>query len=113
MIVGASYTIGPVIFGAHYLRSFSEGDQTTATGRNANGVQTVFSTTTVSGGQRLEQGVAAGSTYTLAPGVSLYASYIWMHRRQNGFNFLTNASNNAAGNSTNAQVFALGTSFAW
>ena len=113
IIVGASYTIGPVIFGAHYLRSFSEGDQTTATGRNANGVQTVFSTTTVSGGQRLEQGVAAGSTYSLAPGVSLYASYIWMHRRQNGFNFLTNASNNAAGNSTNAQVFALGTSFAW
>ncbi len=113
MIVGASYTIGPVIFGGHYLRSFSEGDQTTATGRNANGVQTVFTNTVVAGGQRLEQGAAAGATYTLAPGVSLYASYIWEHRRQNGYNFLTGASNNAAGNSTNAQVFALGTSFAW
>ena len=37
-VVGASYTVGPVIVGAHYLRSYSQGDQTTATNRNSIGV---------------------------------------------------------------------------
>ena len=36
-IIGASYAIGPVIFGAHYLRSFSMGDQVTATGVSTTG----------------------------------------------------------------------------
>jgi predicted porin len=112
-VVGATYAIGPVIFGAHYLRSFSEGDQVTATGRNAFGAATTFSSTVVSGGQRREQGVAAGATYSLAPGVSLYLSTIWMERKQNGFNFITSASNNALNNKISEAVYAVGTSFAW
>ena len=111
LIVGASYTIGPVIFGAHYLRSFSEGDQQTATNATIFGVP--IPTTAVHGGQRYEEGVAAGATYSLAPGIALYASGVWQERRQNGFNFLTGASNNALNNKVSGSVLALGTSFAW
>ncbi len=129
LIVGSTYTIGPIIFGAHYMRSFSEGDQATATGFNpANGVRlpTTGTSGAVTGGQRLEQGVAAGATYSLAPGVALYASYIWEKRRQTGYDFLTGGQNGVVGstlaaangvkgvgNKTDASVFALGTSFAW
>ena len=122
-IIGASYAIGPVIFGAHYLRSFSMGDQVTATGVSTTGAAVAG---LASGGNRFETGAAAGATYTLAPGITLYASYIWEHRRQSGFNFLTGGQNGVAGstlaasngtigtgNTTNSQVFALGTSFAW
>lgn len=113
LIVGGTYTIGPVIVGAHYLRSFSEGDQQTATGRSVFGAPVAFNGTTVAGGQRLEQGVGAGGTYSLAPGVAVYLSYIWEQRRQNGFNFLTGASNSPAGNKVDGSVLAIGTSFAW
>ena len=110
-IVGASYTVGPVIFGAHYLRSQSQGDQATATNRSSTGVPLALGG--VTGGQRVETGVAAGATYSLAPGLSLFASYVYEERKQNGFNFLTGQSNNALGNKTSAQVFAVGTGFAW
>ena len=110
-IVGASYTVGPVIFGAHYLRSQSQGDQATATGRSSTGIP--LAAGGVTGGQRMETGVAAGATYSLAPGLSLFASYIYNERKQNGYNFLTSTSNNALGNKTSAQVFAVGTGFAW
>ncbi len=120
LIVGASYAIGPVIFGAHYLRSFSEGDQVTATGVSTLGAPVAG---LVSGGQRFEEGAAAGATYTMAPGITLYLSYIWEHRHQNGFNFLAGTQNSTiagaaggvkgTGNTTDAQVLAIGTSFAW
>ena len=110
-VVGASYTIGPVIVGANYLSSFTEGDRQTATNRNQNtGANTG---TTVAGGRRHEQGIAAGGTYSIAPGVALYLSYIWEERKQRGFNFITGQSNNALFNKTDASVLAVGTSFAW
>ena len=111
VIVGASYTIGPVIFGAHALRSQSQGDQQTATNRTGTGA--ALAAGSVLGGQRVESGIAAGATYSLAPGVSLFASYLYQERKQNGFNFISGASNNAANNKTTAQVFAVGTGFAW
>ena len=111
LLVGASYTIGPLIFGAHYLRSFSQGDQQTATNATIFGVP--IATTAVHGGQRYEEGVAAGATYSLAPGIALYLSGEWQERRQNGYNFLTSTSNNALGNKVSSSVYAVGTSFAW
>lgn len=116
-IAGATYTFGPVIFGGHYLWSWSPGDQQTATGFSAtnNTVREVFSTATglVSGGQRFETGAAAGATYSLAPGLALYLSYVWEQRKQNGYNFVTGASNNPNNNKTDASVIAVGSSFAW
>ena len=101
---GFSYTIGPVVLGAHYLDYKSAGDIGNA----------------VLGRQRREQGVAAGATYSLAPGLSLFASYVYNQRKQNGFNFLTGAGVSAAApggatanNKVTSQIFALGTAFSW
>lgn len=100
-LVGASYTFGPAVVGAHYLDYKSAGDTYNA----------------LLGRQRREQGVAAGATYTLAPGLSLFASYLWIQRKQNGFNFVTGETNGVPNsvnaNKLTAQAFALGTSFRW
>ncbi len=105
-LVGVSYTVGPVIVGAHYLDYKSAGD-------NLNGIL---------GRQRREQGIAAGATYSLAPGVSVFASYLWDQRKQNGFDFLTGqgvtATNIATGgtqthNKVIGQVIGTGISFQW
>ncbi len=102
-IVGASYTIGPVIFGASWLDYIHPNGQ-------------VPSATV---GSMREQGAAAGLTYSLAPGVSLLASYLWGEQKQGGVNLAAN-SVNAAGafpaglnNKIHEQILAVGTSFAW
>lgn len=117
LIVGGTYTIGPVIVGMQYLRSNSMGDQATATNfktvNAASGLGLPVPAGGVAGGQRLEQGFAAGATYSLSPGVSVFLSGEWVERRQNGYNFITGASNNASNNKVQGSVVALGTSFAW
>ena len=118
-LVGASYAIGPLIVGFHVLRDWYEGDRTTATNENQTTGALVGGA--IRGGRRRDEGVAAGATYTLAPGVSLYASYIFEEAKQRGYNFVTGSTNlsatsTAAGNLHNKldqQVFAIGTSFAW
>jgi len=107
ILVGASYTVGPLVVGAHYLDYKSAGDAANA----------------FFGRQRREQGFAAGGTYSLAPGLSLFASYVYNQRKQSGYNFLTNQGvSTAAGagtggnpynNKVTSQVFALGTGFSW
>jgi predicted porin len=102
-IVGATYTFGPLIVGASYLDSGSPGSQ------GANNLA-------AGGHQRREQGIAAGGTYTLAPGVSLFLSYLWSQRKQNGYNFETGATTGAAAsqfNKVDGQILSVGTSFAW
>jgi len=101
---GFSYTAGPVVVGAHYLNYKSAGDI-------GNAAQ---------GRERREQGVAAGGTYSLAPGLSLFASYVFNERKQNGYNFVTGQgvsaatpNGNAFSNKVTSQIFALGTSFTW
>ena len=90
--------------GAHYLNYKSAGDVGLA----------------VQGNQRREQGFAAGATYSLAPGLSLFASYLYNERKQNGFNFVTGQSvtaatprGNAFNNKVTSQAFALGAGFSW
>ncbi len=101
---GFSYTTGPIVVGAHYLNLKTAGDTGNA----------------FFGRQRREQGVAAGGTYSLAPGLSLFVSYLYSERKQNGFNFITGQGVNAAApggnafnNKVSAQVFAVGTGFSW
>lgn len=99
-LVGTSYTIGPVVVGAHYL--------------NYKYVGNVAAT--LAGRQKQDVGFAAGATYSLVPGVSLYASYVYMQTRQNGVNQVTGETtgNGAAlHNKEVANVFGLGTSFRW
>jgi hypothetical protein len=103
-LVGASYTIGPIVVGAHYLNYIHAGDIGNA----------------VLGRQQREDGVAYGGTYSLAPGVSLFLSGLWMQRKQNGFNFLTGQGvtaaapgGNAYSNKVSSSLIAVGTSFSW
>ncbi len=103
-LVGASYTIGPVIVGAHYLYYKSAGDISNA----------------ANGRIRREQGVAAGGTYSLAPGVSLFLSYLYNERKQNGYNFITGQgvsaatpAGNAFSNKVTSSLISLGTAFSW
>ena len=116
--VTASYTIGPVIFGAAFSESWYEGNQTAATNASSNvGGASPLTAGGVTGGQRRDTGFAAGSTYSLAPGVALYVSGIYMEARQRGFNFVTGASNVGGtrdlNNKLSQSVVAFGTSFAW
>ncbi len=88
-VIGTSYAIGPVIFGISYVDVNTPGDTTgynsinpATRGRVAN--------------QRREQGIDVGATYTLAPGVSLFAVYQIDQRKQNGFNFISNSGTASA-----------------
>jgi predicted porin len=103
-LLGTSYTAGPLIVGAHALYYKSAGDL----GNAANGRQ------------RTELGVAAGGTYSLAPGLVVYLSWVYSQRKQNGFNFVTgqgvtaaSPGGNAFSNKVQAQFIALGTGFSW
>ena len=101
---GFSYTYGPIIVGAHYLDYKSAGD----VGNAANGRQ------------RREKGVGAGGTYSLAPGLSLFLSYLWSERKQNGYDFVTGQGVSATSpggtlfnNKVTSQLISLGTAFSW
>ena len=103
-LAGASYTVGPLVVGAHYLYNKSAGDLSSD----------------YFGRQRTEQGVAAGATYTLAPGLSLYLSGLWNVRKQNGYNFVTGAGTDAQNpngdpnhNKITASLIYAGTQFSW
>ena len=101
---GASYTFGPMIVGASYFVSESAGDLGNA----------------YFGRQRKEQGIAAGGTYSLAPGISIFLSGLWGERKQNGFNFVTNTGVNTTtgvgqtgSNKVTVSAVSLGTAFSW
>lgn len=104
-LVGASYTVGPVIVGAHYLDYTSAGNLSNA----------------YFGRQLREQGIAAGGTYTVAPGLNIFLSYLWGQRKQNGYDFITGSGVTSAtginGTTTHNKVsvnyISLGTSFTW
>ena len=95
-LAGAVYDIGHLSVGASYFLYDDQGNYSKP----------------ATEGQEQNIGVAAGATYILAPGVKLFASYLYGTRHQGGFDYLTNAAG-AAYNNTQAQVFALGTWLYW
>ena len=103
-IAGASYTFGPTIIGAQWFVNETAGDlQNAAQGRN-----------------RREQGIAAGGTYSLAPGISIFLSALWGERKQAGYNFVTGQGVTAAtpggnpfSNNVSVSAVSLGTAFSW
>lgn len=87
-LVGAQYQIPgmPLIIGTAFATIDSQG---------------AVQMTTVS--QRREYEFNVGGSYTIAPGMVLFADYIYQNRKQSGFNFLSLAAN--TGNAdTNSQV---------
>ncbi len=93
-IVGASYTVGPVIVGAAY-NGFDSGYTKVTSGNGTHGY-----------------GIAAGGTYTLAPGASVYLEYLYGHQHANGVD-LVNGGSSPYNNNIRAQAFGIGTAFKW
>ena len=102
-VAGASYAIGPVIIGASYFDYMSSGAKTV--------------TTSPLLGNRNEYGVAAGGTYTFAPGMNIYLSYLYGHRKELGEDLLSGAiagtTNVYTHNNVQSQGVGIGTQFRW
>jgi hypothetical protein len=106
-VAGASYAVGPVIFGASYFNYQSPGSKTNLTPAVV--------------GNRSEYGIAAGGTLTLAPGAYVFLSYLYGSRHQSGVDFISGAVSNAntglgfvrTNNNVTSQGIQLGTQFRW
>ena len=62
--------------------------------------------------QRKEDGFSMGGSYTLAPGMVLFADYLYQNRKQSGWNFASGAAG-AANNSVQGQGVVFGTQMTW
>ena len=124
-LVGASYTTGPIIVGGHYWEHTTPGSF--VPGGAQQSTPFVNSTFFV-GKEQKERGLALGGTYAVAPGFSLFLSYIWGDRHQDGVNLLTGEratgrSSTTFSNTTNAgglfkntitvQAVSVGTQLRW
>jgi predicted porin len=94
-LAGVQYASGPWVAGASYYVFQSQG-----------------SPLTVGVSQRVERGLALGTTYTLAPGLDLIASYLYGSRHQGDFNFGTGTIG-AASNDVKVQLISLATFIKW
>lgn len=68
--------------------------------------------------QRHEYGASFGGSYTLAPGMVLFADYLYQNRKQSGWNFASGTANpSGVGQNTNSttqgQGFVFGTQMTW
>jgi predicted porin len=91
--IGAQYTFGPFVVGAHYFNSSTEGNQAVAADRD-------------------RQGVAVGGTWNIAPGLAMFLEYLWGEVKENGVNLITGAPG-TANNKLNVNLVSLGISFQW
>jgi hypothetical protein len=108
-LAGAQYTAGPVVFGGSFFRFNQTGDLPGGIDAGSGASITSAGLTT---GQQQNDGVAIGATYTLVPGVNLFADYLYGIREQGGFNFQTgNAGTDH--NQIQSQLFGVGTQIQW
>jgi hypothetical protein len=118
-LAGASYTFGPVVVGASYYTYYSPGASgPLGSGFGVTGASNLGFSPLV--GQRRERGVAAGGTYSVAPGLALFLSYLWGDRKENGFDFLSGQTSTplspnlgANHNYVHSQVLTLGAGLSW
>jgi outer membrane protein OmpU len=108
-MVGAEYTVGPLIVGANFFRTTTTGDIPGGIDAGSGATITSAGLTT---GQQQNDGVAAGLTYTLVPGVSLFADYLYGLRHQGGYDFETGDAG-TANNNTQAQLVGVGSQIQW
>jgi len=108
-LVGAQYTAGPLVVGASFFRFNQTGDLPGGTDAGRGATITPAGLTT---GQQQNDGVAAGGTYTLVPGVSLFVDYLYGMRQQGGYDFETGDAG-VANNNVQSQLFGVGTQIQW
>ncbi|MGO9996506.1 MAG: hypothetical protein ACLPKW_01990, partial [Acetobacteraceae bacterium] len=58
--------------------------------------------------QHRARGINPGFSYTVAPGYTVYAEYMWNDQTQNGVNQITGATNSGANNNIRGQGFVIG-----
>jgi outer membrane protein OmpU len=108
-MLGAQYANGPWIVGGSFFRTTETGDIPGGVDAGSGATITAAGLTT---GQQQNDGIAAGATYTLVPGVSLFADYLYGMRQQGGYDFATgNAGTN--NNTVQSQLFGVGTQVQW
>jgi predicted porin len=95
-LAGVQYATGPLVIGASYYNQQSQG-----------------STALVNISQRYDDGFAAGLTYSVAPGMVVYVSYLYGQVHQGDLNILTGTTGTNAYNDVKSQAFALGTRMYW
>jgi hypothetical protein len=100
-LLGTSYVIGAATIGASYFQL------------NDAGSSGPLGTAAASVGQYRGRGAAAGGIYTLAPGVQVFASYLYGDQKENGVNLLGDGEAATLHNVTTAQGFFLGTFVRW
>jgi len=102
-IIGASYTVGPIIMGTSFFQNmYANHTGTTATARLV--------------GQERDRGWAAGATYTVTPGVSFFLSGVYGEKQENGYDIIDGAqslTNPKFGNNTRAQAVGTGIQVKW
>jgi outer membrane protein OmpU len=108
-LAGAEYTMGPVVFGGSFFRFTQTGD---LPGGIDAGSGATITPAGLSTGQQQNDGIAAGATYTLVPGVSLFADYLYGMRQQGGYDFQTGNAGTAS-NNVQSQLFGVGTQIQW
>jgi hypothetical protein len=108
-LAGAQYTMGPMVVGASFYRFTQTGD---LPGSIDGGSGASITSDGLTIGQQQNNGLAIGATYTLVPGVDLFADYLYGTRQQGGYDFQTG---NAGTDHTNvqAQLFGVGTQIHW
>jgi hypothetical protein len=112
-LVGASYTIGPVIVGASFFQVNEAGASYGYTGTPT--------ATQLHTGQERDRGFAAGGTYTITPGVSLFLDALWGDRKENGVDILnggttynpTTGVDSHTNNQTRAALLGTGLQIRW
>jgi outer membrane protein OmpU len=108
VLLGAQYTVGPVVIGASVFRFNTTGDL-------PGGIDDAGGTITAAGlttGQQVNNGLAAGGTYTVVPGVDLFVDYDYGWRKQSGYDFATGDAGSEH-NYVQSQLFGVGTQIAW
>jgi hypothetical protein len=108
-LAGAQYTVGPLIVGGSFFRVNQTGDIPGGIDAGSGATITSAGLTT---GQQQSTGVAAGGTFTLVPGVSVFVDYLWGFRQQGGYDFSTGNAG-TANNYVQAQLFGVGTQIQW
>lgn len=108
-MLGAQYAVGPLIVGASFFRTTQTGDIPGGVDAGSGAIITPAGLTT---GQQQNDGIAAGGTYTLVPGVNLFVDYLYGIREQGGYDFETGDAG-TANNRVQSQLFGVGTQIQW
>ncbi|MFT2095398.1 porin [Acidiphilium multivorum] len=93
------YDFGPYTVGAYYFNNQSAGAYYLGSGY---------------GRTATNYGIAVGANYALSKNLGLYATYLYGHRHQAGYNFISNDSTVATGyDNVQSQAFSLGAALKW